>query len=120
LGDEVMFLADDPVGGSAIGLMLLDAIGVDQELPDVRIGMAWGHVLRRFGDVYGPVVNIASRLTSAAKPGTVLVDRELATALEEEPGVRLRRRRPMAVRGYSNLSSWRIERVAPPAPEPAD
>jgi hypothetical protein len=50
----------------------------------------------------------------------VLVDRELATALEEAPGVRLRRRRPMAVRGYSNLSSWRLERVAPPEPAPAD
>ena len=45
--------------------------------------MARGNVLSRFGDVYGPVVNIASRLTSAAKPGTVLVDRELATALAE-------------------------------------
>jgi adenylate cyclase len=113
LGDEVMFVADDPVGGSAIGLRMLDAIGVDQELPDVRIGMAFGHVLRRFGDVYGPVVNIASRLTTAAKPGTVLVDRELATVLAEEPTMGLRRRRPISVRGYNRLSPWRLTWALP-------
>jgi adenylate cyclase len=112
LGDEVLFVAADPVAAAAISLGLLDSINVDGELPDVRIGMARGNVLSRFGDVYGPVVNIASRLTSAAKPGTVLVDRELATALASEPGLRLRRRRPLSVRGYSNLSSWRLSRTA--------
>ena len=113
LGDEVMFVADDPVGGSAIGLKLLESIGAEQELPDVRIGMAFGHVLRRFGDVYGPVVNIASRLTSAAKPGTVLVDRELATVLAEEGTMRLRRRRPISVRGYDRLSPSRLTWALP-------
>ena len=113
LGDEVMFVADDPVGGSAIGLKLLESIGAERELPDVRIGMAFGHVLRRFGDVYGPVVNIASRLTSAAKPGTVLVDRELATVLAEEATMRLRRRRPISVRGYDRLSPSRLTWALP-------
>ena len=104
-----MFVADDPLCGAAIGLHLLDSIDAHPKLPEVRVGMAWGRVLRRFGDVYGPVVNIASRLTSAAKPGTVLVDRELATALEQEPAIQLRRRRPISVRGYTSLSSWRVE-----------
>ena len=115
LGDEVLFVADDPVAAAAIGLGLLDSVVVDGDVPDLRIGMARGNVLSRFGDVYGPVVNIASRLTSAAKPGTILVDRELATALASEPGLRLRRRRPMSVRGFSNLSSWRLSRTAPPS-----
>jgi adenylate cyclase len=114
LGDEVMFVTDDPVAAATIGFGLLDGINVDRELPDLRIGMARGNVLTRFGDVYGPVVNIASRLTSAAKPGTVLVDRDLAAALTNEPRYRLRRRRPMSVRGYTNLSSWRLSRAAPP------
>jgi adenylate cyclase len=123
LGDEVMFVAADPGAAAAIARGLLDAIEADGELPTLRIGMALGHVLSRFGDVYGPVVNIASRLTSAAKPGVALVDRELAAALEDEPGVKLRRRRAKSVRGYSHLSSWRLTR-APAAPEmpfrPAD
>jgi adenylate cyclase len=108
LGDEVLFVADQPTVAAAIGLRLLDGVANDRELPDVRIGMAMGNVLSRFGDVYGPVVNIASRLTSAAKPATILVDRALATALADEPGIRLRRRRPMTVRGYTHLSSWRL------------
>lgn len=110
LGDEVLFVVDDPVVGATIALGLLDRIHSDPDLPDLRIGVAWGHVLSRFGDVYGPVVNIASRLTSAAKRGTILVDRELTAVLEGRPGIRLRRRRPVAVRGYSNLSSWRLTR----------
>ena len=118
LGDEVMFVAVDPVAAAVIGLGLLDAIDTDGELPDLRVGMARGNVLSRFGDVYGPVVNIASRLTSAAKPGTVLVDGDLAIALAGEPGLRLRRRRPISVRGYSNLSSWRLSATAPPSVPP--
>jgi len=115
MGDEVLFVADEPDGAATIGLGLLDGMATDPELPKLRIGMAHGHVLSRFGDVYGPVVNIASRLTSAAKAGTVLVDRELAAALEGDTRFRLRRRRPMTVRGYSNLSSWRLGRAPAPA-----
>ncbi len=110
LGDEVLFVAAEPPAAAAIGLGLLDAVNATGDQPDLRIGMARGNVLSRFGDVYGPVVNIASRLTSAAKPGTVLVDRELAATLANEPGLRLNRLRPKSVRGYSHLSSWRLSR----------
>ena len=114
LGDEVLFVADNARTGAAIGLGLLDAVDADGDMPDLRIGMAMGDVRGRFGDVYGPVVNIASRLTSAAKPGTIRVDRELASALAGTPGLHLRRHRPMSVRGYSHLSSWRLTRAAAP------
>ena len=114
LGDEVLFVADNAPTGAAIGLGLLDAVDADGDMPDLRIGMAMGDVRGRFGDVYGPVVNIASRLTSAAKPGTIRVDRELASALAGTPGLHLRRHRPMSVRGYSHLSSWRLTRAAAP------
>ena len=111
LGDEVLFVADDAATAATIGLGLLDAVDADGDMPDLRIGMALGDVRSRFGDVYGPVVNIASRLTSVAKPGTIRVDRELASALAGTRGLHLRRYRPMAVRGYSHLSSWRLTRA---------
>jgi adenylate cyclase len=118
LGDEVLFAADQAATAATIGLGLLDGVTRDPGLPDLRIGMAAGNVLSRFGDVYGPVVNIASRLTTAAKPGTVLVDRQLSIALAGEPDVRLRRRRPISARGYARLSAWRLTRAAPEPSSP--
>ena len=41
----------------------------DDEFPPVRAGIAYGEVVSRLGDVYGPTVNIAARLTSVARPG---------------------------------------------------
>jgi adenylate cyclase len=46
--------------------------------------MAFGAVTTRMGDVFGTTVNLASRLTSIAPQDAVLVDGELAAALERE------------------------------------
>jgi len=75
IGDEVMFvgLANDTVA-AALGLRdAAQAAG----LPPLRIGLAAGAVLARDGDYFGPVVNLASRLTGVAGPGDVLVPAEL-------------------------------------------
>ena len=50
----------------------------------MRAGLPAGRVLTRFGDVSGPVVNLAARLTSLARPGTALVGAELAAALRRK------------------------------------
>ena len=60
-------------------------------------------VLTRMGDVFGTTVNLASRLTALAAPGTVLVDRDTADALERQRGVRPRRR---AHPGACAASGW--------------
>jgi class 3 adenylate cyclase len=43
----------------------------------VRVGIHWGQVVRRDGDALGDHVNIASRLESASKGGSVLVSEAL-------------------------------------------
>ena len=108
LGDEVLFVASTPRAAAEIGVRLSGWGRVIPGLPQLRVGMALGPVLTRLGDVYGPVVNVASRLTSLAKPGTVLVDRKLAQALDGERGYRLQARRPATVRGYHHLRSWSL------------
>jgi adenylate cyclase len=108
LGDEVLFVADSAQDAAEIAVGLSDPARSARGLPRLRVGMALGRVLIRFGDVYGPAVNLASRLTSLARPGMVLVDRELAQALRGEHAYRLHARRPAAVRGYSHLRAWSL------------
>jgi adenylate cyclase len=67
-------------------------------------------VLTRLGDVYSPVVNLASRLTSIARPSTVLVDQELARRIRGMPAYRVRPLRRVSVRGYDHLQPWLVRR----------
>jgi adenylate cyclase len=110
VGDEIMFVADDPQSAAEIALRLAERVSDVADLPSVRVGVACGAVLARLGDVYGEPVNLASRLTSIARPGTVLVDRELAAALGDDPRWRLRRVAPRPVRGYAMLQATRLQR----------
>jgi adenylate cyclase len=108
LGDEVLFVADTAHDAAEIGVRFSQWGRDASDLPQLRVGIALGTVLTRLGDVYGPAVNVASRLTSLARPGTVLVDRELAGALNGDRGYRLQARRPATVRGYHHLRSWSL------------
>jgi adenylate cyclase len=112
IGDEVLFVADTPAQGAAIALALQDKVAEADDLPELRIGLAYGSILIRLGDVYGEVVNLASRLTSEAKPGRVLADREMAAALDGHPAYRLRKLRRVSVRGYSHLTPYAVQRAS--------
>ena len=72
IGDEVMFRADTPAVACAIGLELVDMVREDPRLPALRVGIAHGDVLTRDGDYYGPVVNLAARVTKLASPDGVV------------------------------------------------
>ena len=115
IGDEVLFVADDPADAGRIALDLARGHTEDDDFPEVRVGAAYGDVLSRLGDVFGEVVNIAARLTSIARPGRVLVDRGLAEALGDRPDFRVRRARTAAVKGYSRLECFALKE---PRPEP--
>jgi adenylate cyclase len=71
IGDEVMYVAVEPATGCAIATALLRTFGGDPALTP-RGGLAHGDVLSRGGDVFGPTVNLASRLAEQAVPGEVL------------------------------------------------
>ena len=63
IGDEVMFSVDSARAAVEIGLSLSERHRDDEELSDVRVGIASGDVLDHDGDLYGPPVNLASRIT---------------------------------------------------------
>jgi adenylate cyclase len=54
-------------------LDLADAAAAEEGLPRLRIGVASGPAVTRAGDWFGSPVNVASRVTGAARPGTVSV-----------------------------------------------
>jgi adenylate cyclase len=109
VGDGVLFTAGTGVAAVEIGLELPEVWAADDR-PPLRTGAAYGPVLTRLGDVYSPVVNLASRLTSLARPGTLLVDRELADQLHDRPGYKVRPLRRVSVRGYDHLQPWLVRR----------
>jgi adenylate cyclase len=109
VGDGVLFTAGTGVAAVEIGLELPEAWDAEDR-PPLRTGAAFGGVLTRLGDVYSPVVNLASRLTSLARPGTLLVDRELAEQLDDHPAYKVRRLRRVSVRGYDHLQPFLVRR----------
>lgn len=81
----------------------------DPTFPNVRVGMAYGDVLHRLGDVLGPVVNMASRLTSVALPGRVIIDPRLADRVKGAAGLRLRKVRRINVKGFDSVQPWSLK-----------
>lgn len=108
LGDAAMFVAPQPVTLAEALLDIVTPVEDDSPLADapMRAGLAFGPVLSRAGDFFGPPVNLAARLTDHARPGTLLADEELHDELEtfhtrRVPPMRLRGlgfRRPLRVR----------------------
>jgi len=132
IGDEVLFVADD-AAAAADAALIMTARGSDphDDFPEVRAGLAYGDVVSRLGDVFGPTVNVASRLTSVARPGSVVIDSGAHDALtgdmkdpedpedsgdaedpdeREHAGFSFRRMRRTSVKGYSRLQSWALRR----------
>ncbi|MFT4201562.1 adenylate/guanylate cyclase domain-containing protein [Gordonia sp. (in: high G+C Gram-positive bacteria)] len=111
LGDAVMFVNPDPAAAAQTGIDIQATIAGVPPVPELRVGMARGEVLARHGDVFGEPVNIASRLCGSARPGTILVDHDLANALSGDDRFRVRSIPPLAVRGYRRL---RASTLGPP------
>ncbi|CAA9319476.1 MAG: Adenylate cyclase [uncultured Nocardioidaceae bacterium] len=101
LGDSVLFVSDDPEAAVQVALDIVDVIGGDDSLPDVRVGVASGWVLSHLGDVFGPPVNLASRLTTVARRNRVMIDEATAALLPDTYETRRLPSRP--VRGFGPL-----------------
>ncbi|WP_301178668.1 adenylate/guanylate cyclase domain-containing protein, partial [Arthrobacter globiformis] len=110
VGDEVLYIAETPAAGAEISLALAEAFTRDEILPEARVAMVWGRILSRLGDIYGPTVNLAARLTTLADPGTVLVDSMTAAALDQDERFVLIPQNVENVRGFGEIQPVTLAR----------
>jgi adenylate cyclase len=106
IGDAVMLTSDEPGALLYTALNLLeasDAAAGDAVFPQLRVGLAYGPAVARGGDVFGRAVNLASRVTTIARAGSVLATRDVRDAA------------PDAVQ-WSSAGARRIKGLPEPVP----
>jgi adenylate cyclase len=99
LGDEVMFVAEDPDIAVDIAVAMHGLPRAGDPPMRLRIGLATGRIITLMGDYYGATVNRASRLTAIAKPGGTLIDPATEEGLRDQERYSVRHHRPRALRG---------------------
>lgn len=107
IGDEVMFRIEQAQPAAEVALQLVSGGG---DIPPVHAGLALGPLVMHHGDVFGPTVNLASRLTDVARPGTVLVNDALTGALRTDDRYRLRRLRFLPLKGIGAVGAHALRR----------
>lgn len=111
IGDEVLFTTTKPEALAEISLNLVAASVRGGRTPGLRVGIAYGPVVRHLGDVFGNTVNLASRLTGLAEPNTILASADLADALADNPSYHRDPRRHLKVRGIGTVTAYRLTRA---------
>lgn len=106
IGDEVMFVVDEPEAGVEIGLTLAETYHHEVNLSDVRVGLACGPVLEREGDLFGPTVNLASRIAGIAYPGGVVVSECIHDGVSEHPDFEMHSIRAHTLRDIGKVPLW--------------
>jgi adenylate cyclase len=84
IGDAAMLTALEPEPLLEAVLDLIDAADAEgEDFPQLRGGAALGDALPRAGDWFGRPVNLASRITSVARPGALLVESGVRDSTQE-------------------------------------
>ncbi|CAA0122138.1 pH-sensitive adenylate cyclase [Mycolicibacterium vanbaalenii] len=84
IGDEVMLVSPDPAPLLDAVLQLVEDTESDDGFPRLRVGVATGMAVSREGDWFGSPVNLAARVTGAARPGSVLVAEATREAIADD------------------------------------
>lgn len=108
IGDAAMFSVVDPTQGALVALELSNEVARDPLLSGLRIGMASGPIMARDGDLYGPVVNVASRLASIGRAGAINVNQSMRDALAGDDRFELR---SLGQRNLRHIGEQRVYRL---------
>lgn len=109
LGDSVLFVNDSALAAYDTAEGIINVIGRDPRMPDVRVGLASGSVVTRLGDVFGPPVNMAARLTAVARRNRIIIDEATAAILPADQ-FETRRLPARPVRGFGLVEPVAVRR----------
>ena len=109
IGDAVMLVAPDPKDLVEAAVRLVERAEEAQELPKLRVGVAFGPAVNHWGDWFGSTVNLASRLTARARPGSVLAAEEVRDAVGD--GYAWSSAGPKKLKGFAApVKTYRVRR----------
>lgn len=114
IGDAVMYIADDVTTAAGVVTALVEELQRGPEMIRVRASLVQGWVVSRSGDVFGPPVNLASRLVDTAEPGGIRMDEPTARAIMRGPQAQryvVRECHEVVAKGLGNIVPWSLERA---------
>jgi len=85
IGDAVFFVADNVELGADVALGLAAPGALGPNCGPARVGLVWTRVIAAYGDVFGPGVNLAARISSAADPNEVFIGPAVTAQLSRSP-----------------------------------
>ncbi|WP_235931566.1 MULTISPECIES: adenylate/guanylate cyclase domain-containing protein [Actinomyces] len=112
IGDAVMYIADDVVTAADVVTALVRELQSGPVPMHVRASLVQGRVVSRSGDVFGPTVNLASRLVDTAEPGGIRMDEATARAIMNGPDAaryRVSECKEVVAKGLGNIVPWALE-----------
>ena len=119
IGDEVMYVVNDPSAAAEIALDMRDAVAGHPVLAGLRGGLVFGEVVAQDGDYYGREVNLAARVVAAAAPGQILTTAAVAEALAASDVITVRTQGERALRGFEHpVALFGVTRAAAVTAEP--
>ena len=114
IGDAVMYIADDVVTAADVVTALVRELQSGPVPMHVRASLVQGRVVSRSGDVFGPTVNLASRLVDTAEPGGIRMDEPTARALMNGPEAaryRVSECKEVVAKGLGNIVPWSLAKA---------
>nr|NLD40614.1 adenylate/guanylate cyclase domain-containing protein [Actinomycetales bacterium] len=118
VGDSVLYVADDVLTAARVTLAINQAVAADPRLLPVRASLVWGRVVSRSGDIFGPAVNLASRLIDIAPADTVYMDEGTGALLAKHPRAAdflQIRRPPVVVPGIGEITQVELRWAVQPS-----
>ena len=119
IGDAVMYISDDLLIAADVVTALVDELQKGPDAIRVRASLVEGRVISRSGDVFGPTVNLASRLVDAAEPGGIRLDESTAMAIlrsSQADRYRVGQCHEVVAKGLGQIVPWSLERTSPTRP----